>query len=396
MNFRAFLGLLLIFSIISILVLTSCGTHTYDNLQQKIAEVDSILIKGVQAGLSDHDSLRNEQKLLAEKYTAKMIPDQVPESDLFAAAQLYYFSEQFDKAVQVMERKPIDDADIDFLDLLFQLYVYEGEIAKSEDLFQSHILEKQPPKIENYYSYMQYGYIEEGEFENALRVVDNAIENVDSTLTVSLLLDKAELFITMNDSKKALDIINQAESIANLTPNNLKKIAAKRQLIEMVGKPATELQVDNWLGSAPLPLKSLKGKVVLLDFWAPWCPPCRDILPFLQSLYEEYGDQGFQAIGVTQYYGYFNQLGKNLKNISPEREEEWVKKFKENMNISIPTAISNSSDGAANARAFGVYGIPHMVLIDKKGNVRLYTIGSGKSSEEKLENGVIELLKETL
>jgi len=55
---------------------------------------------------------------------------------------------------------------------------------------------------------------------------------------------------------------------------------------------------DVWINSAPLTLKSLRGKVIVIDFWAFDCEPCMEAMPHIQQLYQKYGPEGLVVIGV--------------------------------------------------------------------------------------------------
>ena len=69
-------------------------------------------------------------------------------------------------------------------------------------------------------------------------------------------------------------------------------------LVTDAGKPAPAFALKNFDGE-PVSLASLRGKVVLLDFWATFCAPCIAALPELQALHAKYGDRGFAVVGVT-------------------------------------------------------------------------------------------------
>lgn len=125
-------------------------------------------------------------------------------------------------------------------------------------------------------------------------------------------------------------------------------IAASSGWADLVGKPAQEITVGDWLNSDPLTLKDLRGKIVVLEFWATWCPPCRDSIPHLNKLHEEYKDKGVVIIGITQ-----ESKGK-------------VKPFAKRMDMKYVVGIS----GGNTSRAYGVRGIPHAFIIDTEGIVR--------------------------
>jgi len=67
----------------------------------------------------------------------------------------------------------------------------------------------------------------------------------------------------------------------------------------LIDKPTPRLQADEWIGSEPLTMEKLKGKVVVLDFWATWCVPCIKQFPTLRQWQEKYGPRGLVIIGVT-------------------------------------------------------------------------------------------------
>ncbi len=377
-------------------LLSGCGPSPEANLQSKIAQVDSLYIKGLQAGISNTDSLQDEQRKLAQKYTEKLDPAQVPAGDLFAAGQLYFFAGADDQAITVLERKNLNQADLDYLDLLFALYVQNKQIDKAKNLFFTFIKSQSPPQGENYYYYLFYGYTENGDNQQALEIIQDGINSLKKQIADPLKIEKANLLFEMGRKNDAMDILENLSREKNQDKRLLAQINAKRTLFNLIGKTAPELLVDNWLDSDPVKIRNLRGKVILLDFWAPWCNPCRAMFPHLKKLYSNYRDKGLVIIGVTKCYGTFNQLGQNLRNLSTADELAWIKKFKEFNKIPFPYAVADAQKGEKNANSYGVTGIPHMLLIDKKGRVRFYTIGSGNASENKLENGVIELLNEKI
>lgn len=69
-----------------------------------------------------------------------------------------------------------------------------------------------------------------------------------------------------------------------------------------VGEPARDYAATNLLGQE-VALEDLRGKVVLLNLWATWCAPCRMETPYLQAVYEEYADQGFEIVGISMDTG---------------------------------------------------------------------------------------------
>src|SRR3989338_7878359 len=89
---------------------------------------------------------------------------------------------------------------------------------------------------------------------------------------------------------------------------------------DLIGEPAQEWQVREWMNSNPLQLKDLRGKIVLVRFWtAPGCPFCAASAPALNEFYEKYHDQGLEVIGFYHH--------KSAEPLSVEDVEAYAKKF---------------------------------------------------------------------
>lgn len=142
------------------------------------------------------------------------------------------------------------------------------------------------------------------------------------------------------------------------------------------GQPAPALQLPLLAQEAAgeLSLRSLRGKVVYLDFWASWCGPCRVSFPQLEQLRAELGPQGFEVLAV---------------NVD-ERKADALR-FLQEIPVSYPVVRDGS--GAAPA-AWGILGMPTGYLIDREGMVRLVHQGYRKSDGERLRAEIVELLGE--
>ena len=119
-------------------------------------------------------------------------------------------------------------------------------------------------------------------------------------------------------------------------------------------------------------LKDFKGKVVLLEFWATWCPPCRLSAPELQALHERMEGEDFAIIAIAV-----------------EDKLQRVRKFIEEKGITYTVVI----DDKGVDDAYGVHSIPTTLLLDKEGNVALTQKGYAPGSFEMLEKDIRELMK---
>jgi len=121
-------------------------------------------------------------------------------------------------------------------------------------------------------------------------------------------------------------------------------------------------------------LSQLKGKVVLLDFWATWCGPCKESIPHLIQLYKNYRESGFELVGMNVDKG----------------DGEAVRRFVTSMDIPYPVVIAPEDV----VRNYRVTGIPVTFLIDKKGKIREKVVGFNRSIAKQLDTKVADLTSE--
>ncbi len=135
-------------------------------------------------------------------------------------------------------------------------------------------------------------------------------------------------------------------------------------------KPAPPLALPDEHGKK-VKLADLKGKVVLLDFWATWCVPCKIEIPWFIEFQRKYKDQGFTVIGVSM----------------DEEGFQVIRPFAEEYKMNYPILLGN--DEAATAFG-GVEVLPTTFLIDRQG--RIVATHMGLVSKDLFENGIRELL----
>jgi peroxiredoxin len=135
--------------------------------------------------------------------------------------------------------------------------------------------------------------------------------------------------------------------------------------------PAPDFTVER-LEGAPVTLSALRGEVVLLDFWATWCPPCREEIPGYIELTKKYGKDGLVIIGIS-----LDQAGPGV-----------VRPFVAKSGINYPIVMGDDTTVAAFG---GVEGIPTTFLIDREGLIRDKKVGMMATAE--YEKKILAILK---
>ena len=181
-------------------------------------------------------------------------------------------------------------------------------------------------------------------FEKALRQVIKDYPGKDEPY--DMLLNEA----AFSSDDKARSVAN--EVLADPVSDSIKdKARAILRRLDAVGKPL-DIKFTS-LDGRPVDLSSVKGKVVLVDFWATWCGPCVGEVPHVKETYDKYHSKGFDIVGIS-----FDENKNALRNFTSSHDMPWPQYF----------------DGLVWKNKYGqqyaIEGIPTMWLVDKKGNLR--------------------------
>ncbi len=137
-----------------------------------------------------------------------------------------------------------------------------------------------------------------------------------------------------------------------------------------VGSAPPPLNLDRIAGTEAVTLEGLAGRVVILDFWATWCTPCRAVMPALNDLYRRHRAQGLSVVGL-----------------SPEPDAV----IRRHVAVE-PVQYTIARDLGGTMRGYGVRAIPTLIVLDRSGQVREVMVGVDPSSIGRLERLVEQLL----
>jgi len=115
------------------------------------------------------------------------------------------------------------------------------------------------------------------------------------------------------------------------------------------GASAPDFSLPRLGDGAPLALSELRGRVVLVNFWATWCKPCEDEMPAMERLYRQLHPEGFDLVAI-----------------SVDKEPEEVKLFRQRMGITFPILLD---PGEGTARDYQTTGFPESILVDRSGRI---------------------------
>jgi thiol-disulfide isomerase/thioredoxin len=209
----------------------------------------------------------------------------------------------------------------------------------------------------------------------------------------------ADSYVKSNHKADALKTLGDLVQLSfDLPSGNLYKLAMYRlallqptddeldKLLASLKATPPEIAATEWIDQTPVKLSDLRGKVVLLDFWAHWCGPCRITLPNLSRWHDTYKDKGLVILGLTTYYGHGGG-----RPMTPPEELAYLRDFKKRNRLPYGIVVDEAEKNDVN---YGVNSIPMSFLIDRKGMLRYISPGANDEEIESLGRMIKKLVEE--
>lgn len=345
-----------------------------------------------------------KQKELARKYLPLFRVERTSPAELLSLATLYTHAEQYEgaeRALLAYLSLPGAEETLRARKNLLQTYLDQkkygealpvAEVLLGEPMYDSTIIIRVQSLIHKLRTSDPTRAIALAErmLPDLFRYAETKIE---SPMEVASILQSAFenglIYRQMGDSAKTeayfSSFLSRFRSSGLNSDKQLSHIIESSVLCaRLTGTVAPAIEGIEFLGIAKTSLSDLKGKVVLLDFFAHWCPQCIDDFPYTKMLQEKYAAKGLVILGITEYYGFVGAQEKVDERTESSKLMELRKQYALNYGfVVVPRA---------NRNLYGISGLPAACLIDRTGRIRY--LKQGSSYKEDIEKLIQDAISE--
>ncbi|HUX07714.1 MAG TPA: TlpA disulfide reductase family protein [Acidobacteriota bacterium] len=327
-------------------------------------------------------------------------PETMREDDLFFLGVISNWTENKEKSLAAhrtyLKKFPrglfFNDVQQDF----YKRLTSTGEIEEALKILP----QLQAKGVDNYFenlSFLAWAYVRAEDKEKALETYHGAFEEIirragheqlPSYRLARTLPSLVSLYQEMDKRDEVLALLKDSLPKLDQAPDILDRVNTLITSLEIIDSQAPELAIERWVNGGGEAIGGSRGKVLLIDFWATWCGPCKKAIPGLKMIQEHYRGADFALVGLTKFYGQY--MGE--RNLSKDDEasrilDDFVPKYE----VTWPLGIA---DGDALFKSYGVTNLPTVFIIDKRGKVRERLVGHRPETEQEIMSTIDMLLKE--
>lgn len=416
---RRNIALLAIF--ITLISIYDCSTEKKElkrPYEASIAIFDSVMTLIRQGDISSREQFVGARNRIAIGVIDEIDTDSLGRADSLLYAKLLFWSGRHGEARGIFERLSMgeDEESRGALLELASMEIESGDGPRAETLLAEfrEIFPVSPEYKDALYEQCEHlggQYSDSNRLEDAIRVYREELNSLPFDAPYKSFLLLAELASVCQEAGKIgecrkmlvrikgglqrgldeyLDNVAYADSTEEAEdsiPGDYRRYMRSCDLLlermALIGQPAPPLSFMHVFNAdSSLTLELLKGKVVVLDFWASWCVPCVISFSELKELYKELKDQGLEIVGITSLQTFYSDIetGQMEKNIGPRREIELTGEYIIKRGMTWPCAISNSS---VFDPAYTVEVLPTFVVIDRSGRVRFVQSFAGQTNQKR-------------
>ena len=254
-----------------------------------------------------------------------------------------------------IEKNPkAEDLDQAYLNL-FEVAIKNDWFTENEDVARDYLAKRPRGSVRSMSQIVStMARAQAGQFDQALAAFTDLVGGLESSEQLDFASNFADSLATeasvageFESARKIYSILSQKFPTDTDLQDHVQDLLER---LDRVGKPSPIEQVVDIAGT-PIDFKSLRGKYVLIDFWATWCAPCQADLPVLEEAYAKHKDQGFEIVSVS-----LDETSEAVSDYVRQRKISWPQ-------------VHNGSSGKDMVDAFAVGAIPANVLLGPDGRV---------------------------
>lgn len=216
------------------------------------------------------------------------------------------------------------------------------------------------------------------ELESALARARATPYEIEFQTRIRLGMTLADVYLSLDQIQNASDMLADevafAKKISDImqatgTPDQKRsatggylQVRDRATQLALIGQPAPDISVKTWLKGGPFTLEDLRGRVVLLEFWATWCKPCHEMFPKLKVLHEQESSRGLEITAITRHYMAYRGTEESMAE-----ELQLMQSMVTDHGVSFAVGVAEDERLQS---IYGANGLPTVVLIDRQGLVR--------------------------